>query len=372
MLYNNLYDTDRNLEHITLRVYNMIKMAYLGKFVIFAWVLKLHIHLLKPETLDRETWIAQLTRGGLRDLDQYKTSLGELVNMCIKHKYIEKRRWQIEWIKNISEHDNFNTQLHKDFNSNISPLPLSFDQLYLGNITRCKHQIEPLTSVSIGWNKINLLFQNKIIKITEQLSTQDWIRDPLKNLGLQQMFLDIVRSRLYCFVWVQLIAYQKVDYSNYNNRLDYFYRLDFFMSLITNIFKLINIEDQTLNEVLTLYSTLNKVESNHEHIEKLLTRMTIEVNNLYQKMYSLQIYKTDVLVDISHDDLRTERAFDLYLDNIEKKFQEFGDLFITTADGFSFSFLLFFINGSNNTKLIFFPSENFISCNNIVCKSQYC
>ncbi|XP_050426971.1 uncharacterized protein LOC126837190 [Adelges cooleyi] len=338
LLYNILNETNRNMQPVLQRVRNMIEMAYVGLFVVYTWLWKLYINLLSLNKFIYDTTVA--------DLEQYRKPLGELVNMCVENNYIANsflNKNANDTEKMLFTFNSFDDKRHIHFNNNKSPLPLSIPHLFLSYMRHNGHHLYlSISNVTIEWYTMKDWFIRMTSKVSGQFKYRDWNSRPFENIDFQQTCLEIVSLKLYFFVVVQLLAYKKVDGPKFKKRHDDF------MLLISGIVVSISIKDRPLNHVLTLYSKID--EFNHEQIDEILKIITNEINNILCQ-YKIYPGKTE-LVDISYIDVENEVAFNSFLDTIEEQCRNFGD-FLT---GFSFDFLLFFINGSYNTELAIFPN----------------
>ncbi|XP_050437894.1 uncharacterized protein LOC126844082 [Adelges cooleyi] len=82
--YKLYFDTKRNTKDISEHVYNMIAMAYKGKFIVFKWLWELYISLWSPTTDNAVQPLNMIAD----DLEKFRRPLSHLEGLCVQHKYI--------------------------------------------------------------------------------------------------------------------------------------------------------------------------------------------------------------------------------------------------------------------------------------------
>ncbi|XP_050443590.1 uncharacterized protein LOC126847420 [Adelges cooleyi] len=374
--YKLYFDTKRNTKDISEHVYNMIAMAYKGKFIVFKWLWELYISLWSPTTDNAVQPLNMIAD----DLEKFRRPLSHLEGLCVQHKYIPvidssasrpslldtflgrvifkgKKHRNIKnnkpglmelsrpyFYNTIEEFYQFNHKKHKLYKKNTPALPISVNHLCL----RCVwHEtsllIEPISKVTIDWPGIEHVYEIDRQKVYDQFEiTHDWTKDPFKHgIRFQQTFIDIIRIKLYCYIWVELSVYKPTDHIFHV----------YFKSLIADMLKFSYIEDKTLNKVITLYDKLFCPKK--DQIEEVLKILTEEVNTTLASL--LESTNKIELADLS--DINTPSSRSDFLDEIEKQLTEIGRQFNGMLDGLTFDVLLFFINGSKNTQLAVFPEN---------------
>ncbi|XP_050443796.1 uncharacterized protein LOC126847530 [Adelges cooleyi] len=365
-----LYGTERNTEEIAKHVYIMIAMAYKGKSVVFKWLWELHITIWSPTEDDAVQPLNMI----VQNLENFRKPLADLIEMCVGHTYItvidndqqnpdrtvsrpRLLRNFVKWfnlkykhnkpaleessnrpklVVNIEEFYKSNHEKYELYNKNTPALPLSVNHLSLRYVWhQTSFLIKPIPRVTIDWDSIEHLYIFDRQKAYDQFEvTHDWRKEPFKYIQFQQSFIDIIRVKLYCYIWVKLSMYKPTGY--------------YFKSLIFDVLKFSYIEDKTLNKVIIMYDD----KPNQEQIEEVMKIILHEVNTILTNL--IRSTNQTELADISDMDKPSLIHFEVELN---KQFEAFGRQFNGRLNGLTLDLLSFFIDGSKNTHLAVFPEN---------------
>ncbi|XP_050432021.1 uncharacterized protein LOC126840377 [Adelges cooleyi] len=318
----------------------MIVMAYKGKFIVFDWLWKLHINLWTPSLY----LVAQsLNMDRVEcDLEQFRKPLADLVGMCAEHKYTTDMFKLLQdpnhtTSRKIEECHTLNVDKHIHYNYKKPLLPITSHLFFMNFWSQESVLIRPMPYVDIDWDVIKERHNCELRKVYDQFNVkQDWTNDPFRHIKFQQMFIDIFRVKLYCFIWVTLYTNPSVHIISNTVK-----------KLIANLLEISYIEDKTLNQVLTFCD-----EPNQGQIKEVLKIIVDEVNRILTYLIG-HTNKTE-LVDISKIN---KVAPSVIRNAIETHLQELEGWYKPKLKGLTLDVLSFFIDGSKNTHLSVFPGN---------------
>ncbi|XP_050427313.1 uncharacterized protein LOC126837451 [Adelges cooleyi] len=344
-----LPDVKDSLEDISRYVYNMIDVSYKGKFIVNAWIWELHIKLLglQSSKLENGTFLND-------HLPEINETLMKSIMSCRENKYLM---------------DHFDHTLKHYMNEPRDHLLLqTFLEIYDQTIYRsvkdkelytlrigeenflfrsmwdfARELIGDTSGLDIHWYYMYDLLVKHIENINDQYEKRVWTTQPSKYIEYHELILDAIKARLYSYIWIHLVVYQKLGCGAQKDH-------DWFLKKLNENLDFIYTDQQPFNEVLILLSKIS--ERDDEKITEAIKILSKEVNrilishtepqHMYQKAEINNRFVERICMDVNSKFLE-QNTIDL-------------DLFVCVTkkrlNGSNLSALLFYINGTKTTDFV--------------------
>ncbi|XP_050444354.1 uncharacterized protein LOC126847952 [Adelges cooleyi] len=339
-----LPDVEGSLEVIADYVYNIIDMAYKGKFVVSAWLWKLHLKLLalREFTLGRQTFL----NNHLPEIDK---TLIKLIALCRQNEYLMKN-----YDYTIKHYSNGAARRHLLFdgilkiydqkyhrfvanNERRYTLHIGLQHLLLSSMWRFKRDLfYDISGLRSDWESVYNEFEKYNASMENQYENGEWTAQPLEFIKYQEIVLDVIKAKVYSYIWIHLVAYQAGERVAPSDHDSFIFRINFGIGFIYT-------DDQIFNEVLIAICDIRG--SDDGKINDTVRILSREVNRILSN-YTEPNHYEQARIDSGFIERICKMENSTLLKDIGYNF----DRFISTAqrhlDGLNLNLLLFYIIGN--------------------------